>query len=197
MTTDNLIGTRLANYVIESALGHGGMAHVYRARDITLKRTVAIKVISPDLNMQGKYRERFEREAEAVAGLEHPNIVPVYYFGKEERLYYLAMKFIEGEDLAALMSRYHAAGEYLPVPDILSILEGVTQALDYAHASGVVHRDVKPSNILIDRQGHPYLTDFGLALNVRQGTIGEVFGTPHYIAPEQARSSADSVPQSD
>jgi serine/threonine protein kinase len=195
--SDNLLGVRLGNYEIESPLGQGGMAHVYKARDTTLRRLVAIKVIEPGLSIQEKYRERFEREAQAVASLEHPHIVPVYYFGKTESLYYLAMKFIEGEDLGSIMNRYSIAGEYLPFDDILRIIEGVVGALDYAHSKGVIHRDVKPSNIMIDREGYPYLTDFGLALDLSQGTVGDVLGTPHYVAPEQARNSASAVPQSD
>jgi serine/threonine protein kinase len=195
--TDNLIGARLANYEIESALGQGGMARVYKAVDITLKRPVAIKVIEPNLSAQEKYRERFEREAQSVASLEHPHIVPVYYFGKTRNLYYLAMKFIEGEDLGSLMNRYANAGEYLPLNDILRIVESVGSALDYAHGKGVIHRDVKPANVMVDVEGYPYLTDFGLALNLSQGTIGDVLGTPHYVSPEQARNSADAVPQSD
>lgn len=196
MTTD-LIGARLGNYEVEGPLGRGGMAHVYKAWDTTLKRPAAIKVIEPNLSAEARYRERFEREAQSIAALEHAHIVPVYYFGKTINLYYLAMKFVEGEDLGALMNRYAIAGEYLPADDILRIVEGVSGALDYAHRKGVIHRDVKPSNIMIDRDGHPYLTDFGLALNLSQGTIGDVLGTPHYVSPEQARSSANAVPQSD
>lgn len=195
--TDDLIGARLANYEIQSALGRGGMARVYKAWDTTLKRAVAVKVIEPSLSAEEHYRDRFEREAQAIAALEHANIVPVYYFGKTQNLYYLAMKFVEGEDLGTLMSRYAIAGEYLPADDILHIVQGVVSALDYAHSRGVIHRDVKPSNIMIDRDGRPFLADFGLALNLSQGTVGDVLGTPHYVAPEQARNSADAIPQSD
>lgn len=192
-----LIGQQLGNYRIEQALGQGGMAHVYKALDVTLKRPAAIKVIAGGFSDQEKYRERFEREAQAIATLEHPNIVPVYYFGKTEALYFIAMKFIEGEDLAMILNRYALAGEYLPTPDILTIIGGIAEALDYAHRKGVIHRDIKPSNIMIDRDGRVYLTDFGLALNLSQGTLGDVFGTPHYISPEQAQSSASATPQSD
>jgi serine/threonine protein kinase len=195
--TDTLVGERLGNYEIQTPLGRGGMAHVYKAMDLTLRRLVAIKVIEPTLSVQERYRDRFEREAQAVASLEHSNIVPIYYFGKTEKLYYLVMKFIEGEDLGTIMNRYAIAGEYLPVADVLRIVEGVSSGLDYAHRKGVVHRDVKPANIMIDRDGHPYLTDFGLALNLGQGSIGDVLGTPHYVAPEQAKNSAEAVPQSD
>lgn len=195
--SQDLIGKKLANYQILAPLGHGGMAQVYKAEDTTLKRPVAIKVIAASLSDNERYRERFQREAQSIASLEQPNIVPVYYFGQSESLYFLAMKFIEGEDLSAIMNRYAAAGEYLPSNDILTIIDGITDALDYAHRKGVIHRDIKPSNIMIDAEGHVYLTDFGLALNLSQGTQGDVFGTPHYIAPEQARSSAEAVPQSD
>jgi serine/threonine protein kinase len=195
--SQDLIGKKLANYQILAPLGHGGMAQVYKAEDITLKRPVAIKVIAASLSDNERYRERFQREAQSIASLEQPNIVPVYYFGQSESLYFLAMKFIEGEDLSTIMNRYASAGEYLPSNDILTIIDGITDALDYAHRKGVIHRDIKPSNIMIDSEGHIYLTDFGLALNLSQGTQGDVFGTPHYIAPEQARSSAEAVPQSD
>lgn len=194
---DELVGKRLGNYQIDSSLGAGGMAHVYKATDLTLKRTVAIKVISPGLSVDPKYLDRFEREAQSIASLEHPHIVPVYYFGKSRDIFYLAMKFIEGEDLSILINRYAAAGEYLPYTEILRVTESIGSALDYAHNKGVIHRDLKPSNIMIDVDGRPYLTDFGLALNLGQGSIGEVFGTPHYISPEQARNSASAVPQSD
>lgn len=194
---NELIGKKLANYEIVSSLGQGGMAQVYRAMDTALKRPAAVKVIASGLSDNTRYRERFEREAQSIAALEHPNIVPVYYFGESDTLYFLAMKFIEGEDLSAILNRYASAGEYLPTADILTILDGIGEALDYAHRKGVIHRDVKPSNIMIDGEGRVYLTDFGLALDLNRGTAGDVFGTPHYIAPEQARSSADAVPQSD
>ncbi len=193
----DLVGKRLGNYQIEQPLGRGGMALVYKAMDTTLKRPAAIKVIAPDLTSQARYHERFEHEAQSIAALDHPNIVPVYYFGKSRALYYLAMKFIEGETLETLITRYAKQGEFLPTVDILRVMEGVAAALDYAHTKGVIHRDVKPSNIMLDSSGHPYLTDFGLALNVQQGSIGEIFGTAHYIAPEQATSSSSAVPQSD
>ena len=195
--SDPLIGMKLGSYQIISALGRGGMARVYKARDLALNRLAAIKVIEPGLSQTGSYSERFRREAQAIAALEHPHIVPVYYFGEQDSLYFLAMKFIEGEDLSSLMERYAIQGEYLPMDDIMRIIDAVGSALDYAHSRGVIHRDVKPSNIMIDQNGHPYLTDFGLALDVSQGTMGEVLGTPHYVAPEQARNSAQVVPQSD
>jgi serine/threonine protein kinase len=194
---DPLIGLRLDNYQIKSLLGQGGMARVYEAVDVMLKRRTAIKVIEPNLTSEAKYTERFEREAQAIANLDHPHIIPVYHFGQWEQSYYLAMKFVEGEDLGTLMHRYASDNEYLPEDDIVRIISAIADALDYAHNKGLIHRDVKPSNVMIDRSGHPYLTDFGLALDVSQGTVGEVFGSPHYIAPEQARNSANAVPQSD
>ncbi|MFC1959812.1 protein kinase [Chloroflexota bacterium] len=194
---DSMIETRLGNYRIEQALGRGGMARVYLGHDLALNRPVAIKVIEPELRETGSYAIRFQQEAQSIAALEHQHIVPVHYFGKQDNLYYLVMKFIEGEDLAALLDRYAGRGEYLPAADMLNIIEAVGSALDYAHSRGVIHRDVKPSNVMIDVDGRPYLTDFGLALDVSRGTVGEVFGTPHYVSPEQAKNSADAVPQSD
>lgn len=194
---DPLIGAKLGNYEIESALGRGGMARVYRARDVMLGRRVAIKVIEPGLNDQKKYLERFGHEAQAVAKLKHPNIVTVYYFGTHKNLYYLAMQYIEGDDLGEIMHQYATDGEMLPTDDLLRIVNDIGAALDYAHEQGVIHRDVKPTNIMIDRDGTPYLTDFGLALNLSTGTQGEVFGSPHYIAPEQAQNSAQATTQSD
>src|SRR5262249_14923633 len=109
----------------------------------------------------------------------------------------LVMEYIDGADLDAIMRQYEADGELMPHADVIRILQPIASALDYAHRQGVIHRDVKPSNIMLERDGRPVLTDFGLALRVSEGTVGDTFGSPHYIAPEQARSSANAVPQSD
>lgn len=194
---DRLLGQQLGNYLIQQALGQGGMAHVYKGMDVTLKRPVAIKVIDEGLRQSEFYVQRFEHEAQAVANLKHPNIVDVFYFAKQDSLYYLVMEYIDGTDLAVVLRNYAANRELMPYADVMRVLEAIASALDYAHAQGVIHRDVKPSNIMVERSGRPVLTDFGLALRLSEGTVGDTFGTPHYISPEQAQNSANAVPQSD
>jgi serine/threonine-protein kinase len=194
---DPLLGQHLDNFLIQQALGRGGMARVYKGVDTHLKRPVAIKVVEERLRASATYAQRFEREAQAVANLKHPNIVTVFHFGRHENLYYLVMEYIDGADLDAIMRNYESNGELMPHADVIRILEAVGGALDYAHAQGVIHRDVKPSNIMLERSGRSVLADFGLALRVSEGTVGETFGSPHYISPEQARNSANAVPQSD
>jgi serine/threonine-protein kinase len=193
----SIIGQQLGNYLVQEPLGRGGMARVYKGLDTTLKRPVALKVIEEALRASAAYAQRFEREAQSVANLRHPNIVNVFYFGNQDNLYYLVMEYVDGTDLDAIMRNYGDSGELMPYADVMRILEAIASALDYAHGQGVIHRDVKPSNIILERSGRPVLTDFGLALKVSEGTIGDTFGTPHYISPEQARSSANAVPQSD
>jgi serine/threonine protein kinase len=195
--TDPLIGQQIGNFLVQEALGRGGMARVYKGIDLGLKRQVAIKVISESFRASGTYAQRFEREAQAVANLKHSNIVTVFHFGKHESLYYLVMEYIDGADLDRINQNYEASGELMPHADVVRILEAVASALDYAHRQGVIHRDVKPSNVMLEHDGRPVLTDFGLALRVSEGTVGDAFGSPHYISPEQARNSANAVPQSD
>lgn len=195
--TDPFIGHRLGDYKIVDILGRGGMARVYRGFDERLNRYAAVKVIDAALLSGGEdeYRLRFLREARAIATLDHPAIVSVYQFGEFEGLYYMAMKFIEGRDLGQILKE--DGGASLTSAGILRIVRDVAGALDYAHAAGVIHRDVKPSNIMVTKDGHGILTDFGLALSVPEGSIGNTFGSAHYIAPEQAISSAQAVAQSD
>lgn len=197
MNSDPLIGQQLDHYLIQQALGHGGMARVYKGIDINLKRPVAIKMIAEGLRTNATYAQRFEREAQSVANLKHPNIVTVFHFGKHDGLYYLVMEYIDGADLDIILNNYERNGELMPHQDVIRILGAVADALDYAHGQGVIHRDVKPSNIMLERDGRPVLTDFGLALRLSEGTRGDTFGSPHYISPEQARNSANAVPQSD
>jgi serine/threonine protein kinase len=197
MVDDPLIGRQLANFRVERLLGQGGMAQVYFGHDVKLQRPVAIKVIDARFRGSVSYAERFVREARTIALWRHENILQVYYADEEDGLYYYAMEYIDGPDLAQLLADYTSAGELMPHEDVLRIGHAVAGALDYAHSQGVIHRDVKPSNVMVASDGRVVLTDFGLALDVAQGTVGEVFGTPHYIAPEQARRSSDAVPQSD
>ena len=198
--TDPLIGKQLGDYKIVDILGRGGMAHVYRGYDQKLQRYAAVKVIDANLlskENEGEYRERFQREARAVAHLSHPNIVGIFQFGEVGPLYYMAMAFIEGRDLGQILKEYVAKNELLPPKQVVKIIHDIAGALDNAHAAGVIHRDIKPSNIMVTPDNRAILTDFGLALSVPEGTMGNTFGSAHYIAPEQAISSANAVPQSD
>ena len=193
----DLIGQRLDEYLLEELLGHGGMGRVYRGRDVRLDRRVAIKVIDPPFRADANYLKRFEREAQAVARLEHPNVVRLYHYGRGKGVLYIAMQYVDGTDLATLLARHREAGERLPPEEARRLVRQVGQALDYVHSQGIIHRDVKPANIIIDQQDQAILTDFGLALLTETGTRGTVIGSPHYLAPEQALSSARAVPQSD
>ncbi len=195
--TDPLVGTRLDEYLLEDLLGHGGMARVYRGLDTGLKRYAAVKVIDTPHQQDADYIARFEKEARAIAQLDHPHIVTVYRYGDAGQLLYLAMKYVEGADLHAVLSSYEADKQLMPDDEVMRLLREIGSALDYAHSQGVVHRDIKPSNIMLDPQGRAFLTDFGLALLTEVGTRGEILGSPHYIAPEQAVSSAGAVAQSD
>ena len=198
---DPLIGKELGDYLLQSLIGRGGMARVYLGYDKNLDRYAAIKVIETHLitgSDSAEYYERFQREARSIAKLNHPNIVGIYQFGQYGRNYYMAMEFIDGRDLRLVLKDYNRKGEMIPVPRMLRVLRHMASALDYAHEKGVIHRDIKPSNILVTKEDDKaVLTDFGLALNVPEGTVGNTFGSAHYIAPEQAVSSAQAVPQSD
>jgi len=194
---DNLIGLQLDEYRLEELLGKGGMAAVYQGVDARLNRRVALKVIDTPYRADAEYIERFEREARAIAQLEHPHIVSLYRYGEAHGLLYMATQYIKGQDLHAHLSSYAASKEEMPPREISRITRQICQALDYAHQKGVIHRDVKPSNIMLDKEGDAYLTDFGLVLLTDLGTRGEILGSPHYLSPEQAVSSAGAVPQSD
>lgn len=193
---DDLLYQQLDEYRLEALLGRGGMARVYRSFDVRLKRWAAVKVIDGPFRADPDYMARFEREAQAVAQLKHPYIVGVYRYGEANGLLYIAMEYIEGASLEAGLASYHQDHQLMPPAEASQIIRPICLALDYAHSQGVIHRDVKPSNIMLNSNDQPILTDFGLALLDYQ-TRGEIFGTPHYIAPEQVMSSAGAVPQSD
>jgi serine/threonine protein kinase len=201
MKNDALIGQKLGEYQIVSLLGEGGMARVYKGYDERLDRFAAVKVIQPNqlaTEDDDEYRERFLREARAIAKLHHPRVVSVYQFGELDNLYYMAMMFVEGRDLRQILKETNKQKKTLGHSQILSVVRDIADALDYSHQQGVIHRDVKPSNIMVTTEGgHSVLTDFGLALSAQEGTLGNTFGSVHYIAPEQAVSSAQAVPQSD
>lgn len=197
---DPLIGTTLGSYEITEAIGAGGMARIYKGYHAELKRYAAIKVVNWGLQEDPEFTERFRREAQAIASLRHPNIVQIFDFGKYEAGYFMAMEFIAGSDLSTHLSELREAGRLLPKEKIVMIVKDVAAALDYAHSRKVIHRDVKPSNIMITPEGQSILTDFGLVMlpaQKSQATIGNTFGTPHYVAPEQAISSAAAVTASD
>ena len=179
------IGAEFLGYRIEALIGQGGMGVVHRAYDLRLKRRVALKLMAPELALDERFRERFARESELAMSLEHPNVVPVYDTGEHEGCLYIAMRYVEGTDLRELLREEGALGE----ERALAICRQVAGALDAAHARGLVHRDVKPSNVLLDRDGHAYLADFGLTrqLTEQRGEPGGThsLGTPAYLAPEQ------------
>lgn len=197
MTEDSLINQYFDEYQVLSLLGHGGMARVYRGIDTHLKRYVAIKIIDKPYRKDPDYTRRFELEAQTIARLQHPNVVQLYRYGEAQGFLYMVMQYVDGTDLAGILQNYRQQNCFMENQNILSIIRETCQALDYVHAQGVIHRDIKPSNIMIDRQGHAILADFGLSLLTDVGTRGEVFGTPEYIAPEQAISSANAQPASD
>ena len=181
----NGLGAEFLDYRIEALVGQGGMGLVYRAFDARLRRTVALKLMAPELALDERFQERFSRESELAMALEHPNVVPIYDAGKVDGRLYLAMRYVDGTDLRA---RLRSEG-VLPPADALSIVRQVAHALDAAHSKGLIHRDVKPSNVLLDGNGHAYLADFGVTRRVaEQGvhfTDGRSLGTPAYLAPEQ------------
>jgi YVTN family beta-propeller protein len=191
MSTDPRIGTELAGYRIESLIGRGGMSVVYLAEQTFPKRKVALKVLSTDLAQDPKFRERFVRESNTAASIEHPNIIPIYGAGDSDGLLYIAMRYIRGADLKGLI---HSEGRLSP-ERTMSIMSQVASALDAAHAEGLVHRDVKPSNILLGPRpvegssDHAYLSDFGLTKRVLSDSgitgTGVFVGTLDYAAPEQ------------
>lgn len=194
---DPLIGTQLANFRVERMLGQGGMASVYFGQDIKLHRPVAIKVLDKRYKNHPAYAARFVNEARMMAKWHHENIIQIYYSDDEQGFPYYVMEFVDGQDLGEIIHLYQQEGKLMPITEVLRIGNATANALDYAHRHGVIHRDVKPSNILISNDGRVLLGDFGMALEVRDGSQGNIFGSPHYISPEQARRSADATPQSD
>jgi predicted Ser/Thr protein kinase len=180
----DFVGKTLGPYKLEDVLGKGGMASVYRAYQSSVKRYVAIKVMSPDIGGQPGFVERFAQEAEVIASLEHPHIVPVIDYGTQDNLHYLVMRYIEGGSLEDRMRKGS-----LSLQEAARFLAEMASALTYAHKRGVVHRDLKPNNMLIDGSDNLYLTDFGIARLTQSEhhltATGSVMGTPAYMSPEQ------------
>ncbi len=194
---DPLVGTRIDEYRLEALLGSGGMARVYRAMDVNLNRAVAIKVIDTPYQSDAEYGRRFKHEAQAIAQLEHPHIVRLYRYGQSGELFYMAMQFIRGVNLNELLQIYQRAGQTVVPAEAARIIREVGEALDFAHSMGVIHRDVKSSNIIINQQGRVVLVDFGLAMLADQSPGGDALGSPHYLAPEQAVANGRITPQTD
>jgi len=188
MDIGNLAGTRLGKYELQVEIGRGGMGSVYKAYDPTLDRFVAVKILAPHLSWETEFVERFMREARAAARLRHPNIVTIHDVGQEGGWYYYAMEYLEGQTLAEIIAERGP----MSVEEVKVILRPLAEALDYAHAQGLVHRDIKPSNVIVGPAGRPTLTDFGIARAARETRLtstGAIVGTPEYMSPEQVRGS--------
>ncbi len=187
-------GSQVAGYQIVELIGRGGMAVVYRARDIRLDRWVALKILAPDLALDQTFRQRFIRESRAAAAVDHPNIVPIFEAGEADGVLFIAMRYVGGQDVHSLLARVGP----LPAARVVGIVTQVASALDAAHACGLVHRDVKPANMLLNRLAdsgeggaadHVYLSDFGVSKQSESTSsltrTGQLVGTLDYLAPEQ------------
>ncbi|MBN1667707.1 MAG: serine/threonine protein kinase, partial [Anaerolineales bacterium] len=159
----SLEGQTLGKYRVLQPLGRGGMAQVYQAYHPQLDRYAAIKVLRSDLVDEHDFLARFRREAQAVANMRHANVVQVYDFDVQDEIYYMVMELLDGDTLKARISAYRVRGERIPYPEMLRILLDVLAGLEYAHREGVIHRDIKPGNIMLTQRGQAVLTDFGIA----------------------------------
>jgi serine/threonine protein kinase len=185
--SDALIGKDFAGYRVEARLGRGGMGVVYRATDLSLDRPIALKVLTEDLANDPGFRRRFVTESRLAASLDHPNVIPIHAAGEHDGTLYIAMRLVPGDDLRTILRE---DGRIEPARAARLIAQ-VASALDAAHAHGLVHRDVKPANVLLTPEDHVYLTDFGLSKRANADTeatrTGMVLGTLDYVAPEQIR----------
>ena len=181
-------GSMFAGYRIECVAGRGGMGIVYRAVDLSLDRTVALKFIAPELGDNASFRRRFTAESKVAASLDHPNVIPIFQAGEQDGALFLVMRHVEGVDMRDDIADHGR----LDPPRAVGIIAQVASALDAAHAAGLVHRDVKPANILLTPTDHAYLTDFGLSKRLLSETdeteTGHLLGTLNYLAPEQIRA---------
>jgi serine/threonine protein kinase len=189
VATSFTAGSRIAGYRLEQQIGAGGMAVVFRAVDERLGRRVALKLLAPALSADDAFRQRFIRESRAAAAVDDPHIIPVYEAGEADGVLFIAMRYVPGGDIRTMVSRYGL----MPVARVGAIIFSVASALDAAHAAGLIHRDVKPANMLVDarpdRPDHVYLSDFGLSKGAMSSSgltgTGEFLGTVDYCAPEQ------------
>ncbi len=183
-------GTRFGDYEILEELGAGGMGKVYRAKDLTLERLVALKMLAHQFSSDPSFVQRFLKEARAAARLNHPNIVQIYDFGCVDSVYYLAMELVDGHSLGTYLKRGHFSET-----EAIQIIRHACRALAVAHADGIVHRDIKPDNMMLTSRGEVKLVDLGIAKRVDEDQsltqTGQAIGTPHYISPEQIRGQKD------
>jgi serine/threonine-protein kinase len=176
-------------YIVESLLGRGGMGSVYKARERTLDRHVALKIVRDERRSDAEFIERFRREARIAARLRHPRIVSVHEVGALGGYHYFSMDYIEGSTLRAVVARRRS----LPPEDAMSVIAEICRAVAHAHGKGIIHRDLKPENVMIDTEGDVFVMDFGLARAVADSTLtasGAVVGSPYYMSPEQLRGEA-------
>lgn len=183
---DKLIGAQLGQYTIIQEIGRGGMATVYSAKQTSMNRTVAIKVLPRHFLHDPGFLERFNREVEVISGLEHPHILPIYDYGETEGVPFIAMRYLGGGSMAQMVRRGVPSLDELRKP-----FQQIAEALDHAHRQGIIHRDLKPGNVMLDEQGNAYLSDFGIARVMGSDLTGSaIIGTPAYMSPEQAQGVA-------
>jgi uncharacterized RDD family membrane protein YckC len=186
--SDALLGSKLRHFVLEKLLGRGGMGSVYLARDTSLDRLVAVKVLAPQIATDAEMVTRFAHEAQTQARLIHPNITQIYFIGEDRGFHFFAMEYIDGPALGSMLE----SGVKIPWTQAIEYAEAAARGLRAAYAAGFIHRDIKPSNLLIDKEGHVKLADFGLVKSVKDGAEVKrdtmIVGTPNYMAPEQARA---------
>ncbi|MGC4121115.1 MAG: serine/threonine-protein kinase [Myxococcales bacterium] len=174
---------------VDKKIGQGGMGSVYKATDLALDRTVAIKILAADLCKDEVFVARFEREAKLTANLEQPNVVLIYGVGRHQGRPFIVMKWLPGETLASRLERHQDEGSMMPVSEVRSIVAQICAGLDYIHGKGLVHRDIKASNIILDDNNHATILDFGILRDLKSKealtAVGMLIGTPHYVSPEQ------------
>jgi serine/threonine-protein kinase len=195
MQRDELIGTTLGSYRILASVGQGGMARVYKAYQENLDREVAIKVLPPWYAADSSFVERFNLEARLVARLSHPNIVTVHDASEQNGHLYIVMQLVSGGTLKQRLDQLHLQSKVMETLEVVQIFSQLADALSYAHEQGIIHRDIKPVNVLLDRSGRPILSDFGIAkvlVDTKEGLTrpGAGVGTPEYMSPEQCKGGA-------